>query len=304
MSTLVSEEFDRRLRSTAMAWLDRRITPENPVVTRAELQNFHFEGQRISLADRGRGIRKPEGFTAAISILTSYKRRGKPAPYNDTMGPDGFLRYKHQSNPQDHTNKALREALRRQLPLIWFFGVNEGVFHPIYPVWVVADEPEHSQVAVALNAEQLELSESAHLSPAEKHYSERVSKARLHQPVFRQRVLLAYNSRCAICRLQHPSLLDAAHILPDREERSLPEVSNGLALCKIHHAAYDANILGIRSDLVVHIRADILQEIDGPMLKHGLQEMHNVPLTTPHASINKPNRDFISERYERFLAAK
>ena len=50
-------------------------------------------------------------------------------------------------------------------------------------------------------------------------------------------------------------------------------VPNGLALCKIHHAAYDSNIVGIRPDLIVEIQPKILAEVDGPMLRHGLQEM-------------------------------
>ncbi|WP_421732959.1 HNH endonuclease [Cellulomonas sp.] len=58
-------------------------------------------------------------------------------------------------------------------------------------------------------------------------------------------MLLAYETRCAICQLGHGSLLDAAHIVPDGEELGLPTTSNGLSLCKIHHAAYDQNMLGV-----------------------------------------------------------
>jgi predicted restriction endonuclease len=38
---------------------------------------------------------------------------------------------------------------------------------------------------------------------------------RLHQVAFRERVLRAYAERCALCRLRHQELLDAAHITPD-----------------------------------------------------------------------------------------
>jgi putative restriction endonuclease len=62
--------------------------------------------------------------------------------------------------------------------------------------------------------------------------------------------------------------------LDGRHERpGLPEVPNGLALCKIHHSAYDVNILGVSPDYRVHIRSDVLREHDGPMLRWGLQEM-------------------------------
>ena len=83
--------------------------------------------------------------------------------------------------------------------------------------------------------------------------------------------------------------------------RGQPFVSNGLALCKIHHAAFDANILGIRPDHVVEIRMDVLREKDGPMLQHGLQELHRRRLlVVPRRRELQPNPEYLAERYERF----
>jgi putative restriction endonuclease len=48
---------------------------------------------------------------------------------------------------------------------------------------------------------------------------------------------------------------------PDRH----PEVSNGLSLCKIHRAAFDRGIIGIRPDYAIEVREDALKEVDGPM---------------------------------------
>ncbi len=70
--------------------------------------------------------------------------------------------------------------------------------------------------------------------------------------------------------------LKSAHIIPDSDKRGSPIVSHGLSLCEIHHAVFDQNILGVDPDCVVHIRKDILEEKDGPMLKHGLQELEPV----------------------------
>ncbi|MPZ54406.1 MAG: hypothetical protein GEU79_17050 [Acidimicrobiia bacterium] len=117
----------------------------------------------------------------------------------------------------------------------------------------------------------------------------RIVRQRRHQASFRVSVLAAYRERCSICRIRHRPLLDAAHILPDREG-GVPEVTNGLSLCKIHHSAFDARILGLRpehgqsdtvSALTTEIRHDILTEIDGPMLQQGLQELHGTTLTCP-----------------------
>jgi putative restriction endonuclease len=78
----------------------------------------------------------------------------------------------------------------------------------------------------------------------ERRYALREVKARLHQASFRDAVLAAYGGRCAISHLPEPRLLDAAHIITDAdEELGQPIVSNGLPLTKLHHAAFDAQLI-------------------------------------------------------------
>jgi len=130
------------------------------------------------------------------------------------------------------------------------------------------------------------------------------TKRRVHQPVFRATVLRAYGTRCAVCALAHTELLDAAHIVPDSHVDGVASVRNGLSMCKIHHAAYDSNILGIRPDFVVQIRSDLLDEIDGPMLQHGLKERHNQRLMVlPKVRAERPGDEFLTPRYESFCSA-
>ena len=180
--------------------------------------------------------------------------------------------------------------------------MNEGVYEPIYPVWISADEAQQLQFVLALDEAQRLITPGVDLAPDMKRYVERITKTRLHQPMFRARVLAAYRSRCTVCQLRHGELLDAAHIIEDSKPHGLPVVPNGLAMCKIHHAAFDSNILGVRPDLTVHIRSDVLEEIDGPMLRHGLQGMHNASLTAPRTRDARPDTDFLEERYTHFLA--
>jgi len=80
-------------------------------------------------------------------------------------------------------------------------------------------------------------------------------------------------------------------------------VPNGLALCKLHHAAFDGHLLGINPDLVVHVASAILDEPDGPMLRHGLQAFHGSRIRVPRSSTLRPNREFLAERYEWFKKA-
>jgi putative restriction endonuclease len=74
-------------------------------------------------------------------------------------------------------------------------------------------------------------------------------------------------------------------------------------MCKIHHSAHDANIIGVDPDARVHVRKDILLEKDGPMLKHGLQDMAGNRLILPRKAALRPNPEFLAERYARFRAA-
>lgn len=103
-----------------------------------------------------------------------------------------------------------------------------------------------------------------------------------------------------MCRLRHHELLDAAHILPDGHPKGEPTVPNGLALCKLHHAAFDSNIIGVRPDLVIQVSQKVLEEIDGPMLLHGLQGFHGESITVPRPQSLRPNSDFLEERYALF----
>ena len=83
------------------------------------------------------------------------------------------------------------------------------------------------------------------------------SKRGLHQATFRDAVLAAYRGRCAISHLPEPRLLDAAHIVMDADEQlGQPIVSNGLPLTEIHHAAFDAHLIGVGPDYPTHVSAN------------------------------------------------
>ena len=300
----VGASYDDRLRAAAIAWLDERQREGRSTLRYDELAQFTFEGRRVPLMDRQRGIRKPAALDAALSFRTTFTPPGQLPPYHDEEGPDGYQRYKYRGDdPQHPENVALRRAMQDGRPLIWFVGIEPGVYEPVYPVWLVADEPDQLQFAVAVDEAQRFVPAGSFLSEEQRRYVERLTRLRLHQPIFRARVLRAYAEQCAMCRLRHADLLDAAHILPDTHPHGQPVVPNGLSLCKIHHAAYDRNILGIRPDLVVDVQPKILAEIDGPMLRHGLQEMAGVRLLVPRTRDAQPDKTRLEERYEQFRAA-
>lgn len=289
------------MRAAAITWL-QAVTHEGSVpVTREQLANdFRPGGTRFPLVDRGRGIRKPAGWSAALSIMTASGR-----PYDDEEGADGLHRYKLRRDQRGSTeNESLRAALRGAVPLIWFYGVQPGVFQVVAPVYLIGEEPMQDQFVLALTEAQRLVRPNSAVEQTLRRYLIAETKRRLHQPVFASQVMLAYDDHCAVCKLHHRELLDAAHIIPDSAPNGLPVVANGLALCKIHHAAYDRNILGIRPDHVVEIHRRLLDEVDGPMLRHGLQERHGQRLMqVPARRADRPDPARLEERYEQFRAA-
>ena len=251
------------------------------------------------------GIHKPREMESALSISTAFAADPTSRPYDDHPGPDGFMRYKWDGqDPQRYTNRALRLACERHLPLMWFHGVAKSTYLPIFPVYLVAEEFDKQQFVVALDEEQrMRWGESDVIDLSlHRQYAEVVAKRRLHQPVFRARVIAAYESRCGICALRYPELLDAAHIKADSDDGE-SVVTNGISMCKIHHAAYDNDLLGISPDYQVKIRPDVLDDSDGPTLRHAIQDLHDTPLHVPRQQAAKPDRELLAERFEVFLKA-
>ncbi len=300
-----SEYFDASLREAAFVFLRSVQSKTGGPIRFEDVASFVFSGERIPLMDLQRGIRKPRMLQAALSFRTVHAAKPADRPYDDLPGADGYLRYKWRGTDSAHPeNEALRVACNRNLPLIWFQGISSGFYLPIFPVWLAGEEPELHQFVVALEREQLE--EWRETAPIDlrlhRRYATRLVEQRLHQPLFRARVLDAYASQCALCRFRHPELLDAAHIRPDGDGGD-PVVTNGIAMCKIHHAAFDNDFLGVNADLRVQIRPDLLTETDGPTLRHALQELHNSKLVLPRQRAAHPDRDLLAERFERFSKA-
>jgi putative restriction endonuclease len=211
------------VRQAAMAYVGDVADRRGGVVHRGDLEAFTYGGEPLKLIDQSRGIRNPRQLRATLSILS--QPRG---PYDDDLDPvDGLVRYAYRDQaPDAGDNRKLREAAHLGLPLILLQGIAPGVFVPRFPVYVVDDDPVGRFVKLAVD-ESLRFVVPGSATPDQRRYAERLVKLRLHQPVFRARVLAAYEQRCSICRLKHVDLLDAAHIRGDAESGE-PVVTNGV----------------------------------------------------------------------------
>lgn len=296
---------DDEIRAGALARIQQLNELYGSRIPRAVLmEGITLRGERIPIWNYQKGIFKPAALGrdgAALSVQTAIE-----SPYEDEHDLDaGQIIYKYRgTDPYQADNVALRRARDRQLPLLYLVAVDPGVYDAIAPVYVVAEDTTRCQFTLVADSAATRLyPENPTTTWVRREYVTRSVLQRLHQQQFRRMVLTAYREQCAICRLKHVQLLDAAHILPDRHPRGAAAIPNGLGLCKIHHSAYDANIIGIDPDARIHVREDILLEKDGPMLKHGLQEMDGGRIVLPRQQAARPDRDFLAERFERFRAA-
>ncbi|HKU59923.1 MAG TPA: HNH endonuclease [Gemmatimonadales bacterium] len=301
----MSLDLDLELRLAVFDHVQRLAAASGGLVTGRMLnEGLTFHGERVPIWNQQKGIFRPAVLRepgAALSIQTAFD-----GPYDDRydVGDDQLLYRYRGTDPQHPDNRAVRRAMELGRPLLYLVAVDPGVYDPVFPCYVVGDAP--AQLAFHLMADA-QARQPADVDPRLniplKAYATRVVKQRLHQERFRYLVLGAYRRRCAMCRLRHTPLLDAAHILPDRDERGAPEIPNGLALCRIHHGAYDVGILGVDPTYRIHLRQDVLDEHDGPMLKHGLQELHGGEIDAPRRPEHRPNPGYLAERFARFEAA-
>ena len=104
----------------------------------------------------------------------------------------------------------------------------------------------------------------------------------VRDPRFREVVLQAYKSRCALCELDvqvdgQPIGLEAAHI-KWHSARGPARVENGMALCVLHHKFFDSGLFTVLSDLTVLVGGLAVGESVGESLnKYGGSVLPVIP---------------------------
>ena len=290
--------METSIRLAAFNWLEEQVEMFGDVLPRNLLEHgFIYNGSRVTLMGPA-GIWKPRFFRSVPLSITAVL----DGPYDDSFTEEGYIIYRYRGEDPNHRdNKGLREAMQDQIPLIYFHSIIKGRYLAVWPVYIIGDDPRNLSFTVAVDELSKIFSKNKSLEriPDRKYITTAV-KTRLHQKAFREKVLQAYGNQCAFCCLKHSVLLDAAHIIPDKEEKGTPVINNGLSLCKIHHAAFDSYFIGVDPDYRIKIRNDLLDETDGPMLKYGIQELHNRTIILPGNKKQWPDREKLEFRFEKF----
>jgi putative restriction endonuclease len=278
---MTEDPVDTRIRLAAVEHIKR--VSAGGVITGEELRSgFLVDGGRIPLINPQRGIFKPASLKYLLSVRTVYPRTGARVWYDDQRTVhaqiergDDLIDYAFMGTDANAAdNRWLREARDNQIPILYFLGVAPQRYTLIWPTYVADWSASELKVRLAFGAPAGANKEWSIPDPPERRYGLRLVRQRLHQAMFREAILSAYGNRCAITGLPEARLLDAAHIIPDKDDAlGQPIVQNGLPLSKIHHAAFDANLIGIDPEYRIHVSEELLLMNDGPMFEHGLKAM-------------------------------
>ena len=214
-----------------------------------------------------------------LSVRTVYPATGRRVWYDDQRQVHAQLERGEElidyafmgTNPDAADNRWLREAHDAEVPILYFLGVAPQRYTAIWPTYVADWSAAKLKVRLAFGAPATADRTWSLPAAPERRYGLRLVRQRLHQATFREAVLAAYGYRCAISGLPEPRLLDAAHIIADQDEDlGQPVVPNGLPLSKIHHAAFDANLIGIDPDFRIHVSDELLSIQDGPLFEQAI----------------------------------
>jgi putative restriction endonuclease len=311
---MVDSDIDTLIRLAAFDRVKALSATHDHLTSNDLKAGFTFQGQRIPFINQQQGIFKPKQMTYLLSIRTVYPRPGGRVWYDDQRHVHDQIYKGHDvidyafmgDNPEAFQNRWLREAMEKQIPVIYFLGIAPGIYEPIFPTYVVSWDPAALKAGIAFGLE-LKETESGVIVAAdpiqERRYALREVKQRLHQATFREAVIQAYGGRCALSGLPEPLLIDAAHIISDKDEKfGQPVVQNGIPLSKIHHAAFDAQLIGIDPDYKIHVADRLLVQRDGPMLE-ALKQLSGQSIHLPGRERDYPDRDRLAQRYEIFKRA-
>ena len=307
---MTSDDRDTLMRLAAFDHL-RGLGELHDHLTSKELKpGFVFETERIPFINPRRGIFKPQQMQYLLSIKTVFPKPGAKVWYDDQrevhrqiFQGDETVDYAFMGrDPDAADNRWLREAFERQIPIIYFLGIAPGRYQAVLPAFVSGWDARALKARVAFGVPDQDALVPPE-NPLERRYALRMVKQRLHQASFREAVITAYNGRCALSGLPEPLLLDAAHIVADKDERfGQPVVSNGIPLSKIHHAAFDAHLIGIDPDYHLHVSDRLLGQKEGPMLE-ALKRLNGEMIHLPGRSKDRPDRDRLALRFTRFKSA-
>lgn len=159
------------------------------------------------------------------------------------------------------------------------------------------DETEPSEEEI--NEERTQLQQATESEPQltddEEQYTE--SRRRARDAAFARLVRDAYDEQCAICGSARESPdgnpeVEAAHIYPKRRGGS-DDVRNGIALCQLHHWAFDSGWLSLADDHEI-----LIHEAPERNGYHEFKQLEGRQVRLPDEAEAQPHPMFLEEHRE------
>ena len=307
---MASQDDDLKKRMAAFEHV-RRLSDIYDYLSSEQIRKgFIFEGKRIPLVNPQRGIFKPRDMQSLLSIRTVVPKQGRRVWYDDQVQAHRQIFRSEESvdysfmgkDPDAADNRWLREAYEQQTPIIYFLGIAPTLYQALVPAFITGWDRHNLRAQVSFGLVQ-ESKMDMPKEALERRYALTVVKHRLHQASFREAVISAYQHKCAFSGLPEQRLLDAAHIISDRDEEfGQPVVPNGLPLTKIHHAAFDKHLIGLDPDFQLHVSERLLELRDGPLLE-ALKQLDGKKILLPKREQDQPDQDRLAQRFEEFKLA-
>lgn len=109
--------------------------------------------------------------------------------------------------------------------------------------------------------------------------------ARAVDPEFRATVISRHDQTCPISGVDHPGLLDVAHVLSWRDYPAYrADLANVLPLSKTHHAAFDRELFTLDQDYRLHVNPSF--ETQSELLQRTIIERAGERVPLPAESLN------------------
>ena len=167
-----------------------------------------------------------------------------------------------------HDQPEWKHAVRRVLDMLKNNPESRVNKHSDRGVWMFGDA---------------ETAESIEFTQTETTEYETTTTTRNVSSELRSAVIEAYGEHCLVSDVDHPRLLDVAHILPWSEypeHRQSPE--NVMVLSKLHHAAFDAHLFTIDEEFRVRTNPELTTESE--FLRETLLEREGERIELPRSA--------------------
>ncbi len=124
------------------------------------------------------------------------------------------------------------------------------------------------------------------------------TKSTARSAAFSKNVKKAYDNTCAFCGKKRTSVagypeVEAAHIYP-KEKDGADDYRNGIALCRLHHWAFDAGLMALDDQLNIVVK----QELRADTNYDDIYKYADAPLFRPQNNALKPHLLYVAAHRE------